>query len=45
MKRLKNTEGVNPVMEFMLDLSAVWGGFERKSLRFLLFLNLEKVVK
>jgi ubiquinone/menaquinone biosynthesis C-methylase UbiE len=45
VQNCKNTEGVNPVDDFMLDLSAVWGEFERKLLRFPLFLKLGKVVK
>jgi ubiquinone/menaquinone biosynthesis C-methylase UbiE len=45
VQNCKNTEGVNPVDDFMLDLSAVWGEFERKLLRFPLFLKMGKVVK
>jgi ubiquinone/menaquinone biosynthesis C-methylase UbiE len=45
VQNCKNTEGVNPVDDFMLDLSAFWGEFERKLLRFPLFLKLGKVAK
>jgi ubiquinone/menaquinone biosynthesis C-methylase UbiE len=45
VQNCKNTEGVNPVDDIMLNLSAVWGEFERKLLRFPLFLKLGKVVK
>jgi SAM-dependent methyltransferase len=40
-----NTEGVNPVDEFMLDLSAYWNEFERKSLGFPLFLKMGRIEK
>jgi ubiquinone/menaquinone biosynthesis C-methylase UbiE len=45
VQNCKNTEGVNPVDDFMLDLSAVWGEFERKLLRFPLFLKIGKIKK
>jgi ubiquinone/menaquinone biosynthesis C-methylase UbiE len=45
VQNCKNTEGGNPVDDFMLDLSAVWGEFERKLLRFPLFLKMGKIKK
>jgi ubiquinone/menaquinone biosynthesis C-methylase UbiE len=45
VQNCKNTEGVNPVEGFMLDLSAFWGEFERRLLRFPLFLKLGKIKK
>ena len=38
------TEGVNPVDDFMLELSAYWSEFERKLVRFPLFLKLAKII-
>jgi ubiquinone/menaquinone biosynthesis C-methylase UbiE len=45
VQNCKNTEGVNPVEDFMFDLSAFWGEFERKLLRFPLFLKIGKIKK
>jgi ubiquinone/menaquinone biosynthesis C-methylase UbiE len=45
VQNCKNTEGVNPVDDFMLDLRRFWSEFERKLLRFPLFLKMGTVVK
>ena len=39
-----NTEGVNPVDDFMLDLNAYWGEFETKTVHFPLFLKMGKIL-
>lgn len=43
MQNFIKKEGYNPITEFMQDVSIYWEAFERKTVRFPLFLKIGKV--